>query len=77
MSNLAYYRKRAGLSQSELAKACDISTRTLQDYEQGVRDINNAKAITVYKMTLALNVSISDILELKNEEAVVSIHAPT
>ena len=37
-TNLAYYRKRAGLSQEGLAKALGISRSALSNYEQGRRE---------------------------------------
>lgn len=57
-------REKNGLSQSELAKKADINLRTLQDYEQNRKNINNAKAITVYKISKVLNCKIIDLLNL-------------
>lgn len=56
-----------GLSQSELARKSGINLRTLQDYEQKHKNINNAKAITVHKLSKILNCNIEDILDLENE----------
>lgn len=67
MTNLAHYRKQAKLSQSQLAEAVGISVRTLQDYEQGARNINKASAISVYKMAHVLGVTVENILELEEE----------
>lgn len=36
----------------------------IQSYEQGAKDINKAQAITVYKLSKALNVKIEDLLEI-------------
>lgn len=66
-NNLAYYRTISGLSQSELAKAVDISTRTLQDYEQGTKSINGARAITLYKMSHVLGTDMESLLEIEEE----------
>lgn len=64
MSNLKQIRESRGLSQSQLANAAGINCRMLQFYEQGARDINGAKAITVYKLATALQVGVEDILNL-------------
>ena len=59
-------RIKNNLSQSQLANQAGISVRTLQDYEQERKNINYAKAITVYKLSKILNCNIEDILKIKN-----------
>lgn len=56
-------REAAGMSQSGLAQASGISVRMIQHYEQGVKDINKAAAITVKRLADALNVKMEDIIE--------------
>lgn len=51
-----------GLSQSQLAQAAEISIRTLQQYEQGNRDINGCRLKTLIKLSNVLECSIVDIL---------------
>ena len=63
MTNLKKYRERAGITQAELAKRTGVNLRTLQDYEQGRKPINQAAAITVYRIATALGVVVEDILE--------------
>lgn len=55
-------RKAAGLSQSQLARAADVKVQVLQQYEQGVRDLNGAKLVTLLKLCNALECSLADIL---------------
>lgn len=55
-------RLNKGLSQSQLAQATDISIRTLQQYEQGNRDINGCRLKTLIKLSNVLECSIVDIL---------------
>jgi transcriptional regulator with XRE-family HTH domain len=55
-------REDRGLSQSQLAAAADISTRVLQNYEQGVRDLNGAKLVTLLKLCNALECKLADIV---------------
>ena len=64
MTNLQEQRKAAGITQSKLAEAAEISLRSLQDFEQGRHPINKAAAITVYKLAQALDCEMADILEL-------------
>lgn len=55
-------REKAGLSQSQLAAAADISVRVLQNYEQAIRDLDGAKLITLLKICLALDCTLADII---------------
>lgn len=64
MSKLQDFRKKQKISQSELAKKSNVNVRMIQQYEQGVRNINAAQAITVLKLAEALNVKIEDLLEI-------------
>ena len=63
MTNLQHYRKSRGISQSELARQADVNVRTLQDYEQGRKNINLAAAITVQKLAEALDCASWELLE--------------
>lgn len=67
MSKLQTIRKAKGLSQSQLANASGVNRRTLQDYEQGSKDINKVAGITLYKLAQALDCTIEDLLETKKE----------
>jgi transcriptional regulator with XRE-family HTH domain len=51
------------LSQRELAERSGVSLRTLQDYEQGRKNINLAAAITVQKLAEALKCASWELLE--------------
>lgn len=63
MSNLKRIRSAAGISQSELADRSGVNIRMIQHYEQGVKDINAAAAITVYRLALVLYCRVEDLLE--------------
>lgn len=65
MSKLQDARKASGLSQSKLAEVSDVSVRMIQDYEQKHKDINGARAITVYQLAQALDVTVEDLLEIE------------
>ena len=69
-SRLQNTRLAAGLSQSQLAAATGLNVRTLQCYEQGAKDINNAKLATLLKLCLALDCKLGDIL---TDEATVKL----
>ena len=64
MSKLQEKRKAAGLSQSQLAARVGMSVRTLQHYEQGSLDINKAAADMVYRLAVALECSVEDLLDV-------------
>lgn len=68
MPNLKAMREAKGLSQSQLANITNISFRTIQSYERCASDINGAKLKTLAKLSIVLGCSISDILELENDE---------
>lgn len=63
MTNLKQYREMRKLSQRELAEKSGVSLRTLQDYEQGRKPINQAAAITVYKLSEVLECNVWELLE--------------
>ena len=48
-------RIKSGLSQSELAKAAGIPVRTVQQYEQGQKDLSKARAEYLISLSLVLN----------------------
>lgn len=62
MNNLKKIRTEKGMSQSTLAEASGVSVRMIQHYEQGVRDINKAEALSVLKLADALGCEVRDIL---------------
>lgn len=52
---LRLYRIRCGLSQSSLAKASGIPVRTIQQYEQGQKDLSRARAEYLISLGRVLN----------------------
>lgn len=68
MSNLKLIRKERGLSQSKLSEISGVNLRTLQDYEQGHKDINKASAITVFKIAQALGCTVEDLLGVERKK---------
>lgn len=63
-TNLKKYRLAAGLSQSELAKVSGVQVRTIQQYEQRVKNINAAKAESVIALSKALECPVEMLLEV-------------
>lgn len=63
MNTLKEYRKRAGLTQPELAERVGISPRTLQDYEQGRKPLEKAAASTVLTMARVLRCTVADLID--------------
>lgn len=66
--SLKEIREAAGLSRSQFADAAGISVRTLQDYEQGHKDIKAASVEKVYRMSQILGRSMEEIAGLRGEE---------
>lgn len=62
-TNLKLFRQNAGLSQRELAELSGLSVRTIQQYEQGQKDINKAKAVSVAQLAQVLCCKIEELLE--------------
>lgn len=51
-----------GMTQAVLAEKTGISVRVLQNFEQGVRDINRASVDAVLRISEALGCDVYDIL---------------
>lgn len=62
-SKLKIRRQLMGLSQAELAKRAGVPIRTLQQYEQKRKNINNAKAIYLVNLASVLHLEIRDLME--------------
>lgn len=60
--NLKQLRENAGMKQSELAVLAGVNLRSLQDYEQGHKSLYSAKSETLFRLSIALECSIEDIL---------------
>ena len=65
MRKLKEARERAGLTQKELSERSGVNLRTVQNYEQGYKDINKAQGLSLYKLAKALNVTMEDLIEFK------------
>ena len=59
---LKFARQQAGLSQNDLAKLSGVSLTMIQKYEQGAKNIDNAKLTTLVNLATALNCQIPAIL---------------
>lgn len=57
--NIRQARKRAGLTQKQLAEKSGVATITLQQYERGVRE---PKLDTIAKIARAMNLFASDLI---------------
>lgn len=62
-TNLKRIRMEAGFSQSELASICGVPVRTIQEYEQGRKNINKAQVEYLMMLSQALCCDIKDLLE--------------
>lgn len=55
-------RLKAGLSQSQLSEQSGVNLTMIQKYEQGAKNIDNARLNTLINLASALNCGIQDIL---------------
>lgn len=67
-TNLKRKRLAAGLSQSQIAKITGIPVRTIQQYEQGQKDINKARAGYVIALSRALYCDPQLLLEAETSD---------
>lgn len=61
--DLMQIRKARGFSRKELAERSGINLRSLQDYEQGHKNISSAKGETLYRLSLALGCRMEELLD--------------
>ncbi len=64
MTNLQRIRKERGLTQKQLAEKSGVSLKMIQKYETGAKNINHARALTVFRLAYALNAVEINLLEL-------------
>lgn len=62
-TNLKFWRQKVGLSQRELAEATQIPVRTIQQYEQRQKSINNAQVDYLLRLSQILNCKVDDLYE--------------
>lgn len=74
MTKLKNIRIKSGLSQSELASASGVNVRVLQDYEQGRKNLSNAKVDMVVRLSHALSCTVEELIEF--DSSCVSDNAP-
>ena len=61
--NLKEMREKCGMSQSQLSRTAGVNIKTLQSYEQGIKDINRAQVGIVLKLAKALGCSVEDLID--------------
>jgi len=61
MRKIAELRRELGLSRSQLARRAGIPARTLEAYEQGLKEIKKAGYLTVRELAHALGVPVETI----------------
>lgn len=71
ISYLKMLREKKGLSRKEVSEQSGVNFRSLQDYEQGHKNIASAKGETLYKLSLILGCTMEEILNGVNNEIVL------
>lgn len=65
-------RELRGMTQKELAEKSGINFRMISQYEQGVKNLDNARLITILKLANALNCSIYCLISDKELQKEIS-----
>lgn len=65
VSSLKIIREKKGLSRKEVSERSGVNLRSLQDYEQGHKDIASAKGETLYRLSLALGCTMEALLDIE------------
>lgn len=66
MNKLKEIRIQSNLTQKELSQRSGVSLRTLQDYEQGKKNLISANVATVFKFAIVLGVNGEDLIDYDN-----------
>ena len=74
-TTLKRVRASKGFTQKSLSEATGISLRTIQHWEQGSKDFNQAAAMTVYEVSQVLGVDMLDLLDIPESKEVKTIQA--
>lgn len=61
-SRLKFMREEKGMSQLSLSEQSGVNIRTIQAYEQGLKDINKAQVVTVLQLAEALECDVYEII---------------
>ena len=56
-------RNKLGMSQRELSELSGVPLRTIQQYEQRQKSINNAKVAYILMLAKALSCDVEDLIE--------------
>ncbi len=67
-TQLQRMRRLVGYSQRLLSEKSGVSLRMIQQYEQGVRDINKATGINLLALARTLGCRMEDLMEMRAEE---------
>lgn len=67
-------RQSRCMSQTDLATATGIPKRQIQAYEQGYRDINGAKLVTLLALSNILNCEIDQILTDEKTKQMMDVY---
>ena len=66
-TNLEIRRKDMKLTRKELSEKSGVSIRTIEQYEQGYKDINKANSLILFALSKVLLCQIEDLLEFTKQ----------
>lgn len=71
VSNLKLMRIKKRMNQADLAAASGVPLKSIGNYEQLRRDINHARADIVYRLAVALDCKMEELLEFSQEKSFI------
>ena len=69
-SRLKFIREKKAMTQAELAIRSGVNLRSIQNYEQGFKDINGARVTTVLALADALKCDVYEIVQPRDKNDV-------
>jgi DNA-binding XRE family transcriptional regulator len=68
ITSLEFHRRNKKLTRTKLGEQADVKARTIEQYEQRRRNINNAPVSLIFKLAKALGVTIDDLIDSEHRD---------
>lgn len=68
ITSLEFHRRNQKLTRAKLGEKADVKVRTIEQYEQKRRNINNAPVSLIFKLAKALGVTIDDLIDSEHRD---------
>ena len=68
ITSLEFHRRNKQLTRETLGNTANVNVRTIEQYEQKRRNINNAPVSLIFKLARALDIKIDDLIDSKHSD---------